>query len=235
VTVTSNAFVIHQVVQHLRDGTIAGVPFTRVLGVGHSLGSRILVRMEALFPGDLDGLILTGTLHDDGPELAGVLRAFAIPASLDPRLGARLLPPGYITLRDGLQLSFLVNPERADPEIVSFHESLKETTTTGELADPRITNDSLQLRVPVLLLVGELDRVVCGNRVDCSDLDSILALERDFYGPETCLQVEILRRVGHLFTLQRSPQGSYSRMLRWARRFVGVDPRRPPRRPCPTE
>ena len=234
VTITSNAFVIHQIVQALRDGTLVGVHFERVLGVGHSLGSRILTRMQAQFPDDLDGLILTGTLHDDGPELAGILRAFAIPASLDPRFAVQNLPPGYFTLRDGLQLSFLVNPDRADPEIVNFHESLKETTTTGELGEPRINGDSRLLDVPVLLLVGERDRVLCGNRVDCSSLDSILALERDFYGPETCLQVEILRESGHLFTLQRSPQGSYSTMLQWARRFIGVDSRRGPETRCPS-
>jgi pimeloyl-ACP methyl ester carboxylesterase len=232
VTVTSNAFVAHQVVQALRDGRLAGVPFARVLGVGHSLGSRVLVRMQASFPQDLDGLILTGTLHDDSLELASVLRASAIPASSDPRFAGLQLPPGYLTLVNGLQLSFLVNPERADPQIVNFHESLKETTTVGELGEPRITDESRQLRLPVLLLVGEFDRVLCGNRVDCSDRQSILALESSFYAPETCLQLEIIRGSGHLFTLQRSPQGTYSTMLSWARRFVGVRNDHPSKNGC---
>jgi pimeloyl-ACP methyl ester carboxylesterase len=232
VTVTSNAFVAHQVVQALRSGQLAGLAFQRVIGVGHSLGSRILVRMQARFPEDVDGLILTGTLHDDSLELASVLRASAIPASLDPRFAGLQLPPGYITLVDGLQLSFLVNPEKADPQIVNFHESLKETTTVGELGEPRINDDSRLLRVPVLLVVGELDRVLCGNRVNCSDRGSILALESSFYAPQTCLQVEIIRDAGHLLTLQRSPQGTYSTMLSWARRFVGTDALAPPHDPC---
>jgi pimeloyl-ACP methyl ester carboxylesterase len=228
VTLTSNAFVLHQVVQSLREGTLAGVAFQRVIGVGHSFGSRSLQRMAASFPGDVDGLILTGTLHDDSLELAGVLQAAALPANLDPRFAGQQFPPGYLTLADGLQLSFLVNPERADPDIVNFHESLKETLTTGELASPRINDDSLQITVPVLLLVGEFDRVLCGNRVNCSDLDSILALESAFYAPAACLQVEILRGAGHLLTLQRSAQGAYSTMLKWARQFAGTSDHRPP-------
>jgi len=220
VTLTSNAFVLSQVTHALRNGTLAGVPFQHIIGVGHSFGSRTLQRMQALFPAELTGLILTGTLHDDGPELASVLQAAARPAASDPRFAGQQFPPGYLTLADGLQLSFLVNADRADADIVNFHESLKETLTTGELASPRINDDSLQIDVPVLLLVGEFDRVVCGSRVDCSDLQSIRALENTFYRPPACLRVEIIRGSGHLFTLQRSPQGTYSTMLAWARRLI---------------
>jgi len=223
VTLTSNAFVLSQVTRALHNGTLAGVPFQRIIGVGHSFGSRTLQRMQALFPVELVGLILTGTLHDDGPELASVLQSAARPAMSDPRFAGQQFPPGYLTLADGLQLSFLVNPERADPDIVNFHESLKETLTTGELASPRINDDSLQIDVPVLLLVGEFDRVLCGNRVDCSNLQSIRALENTFYRPEACLRVEIIRGSGHLFTLQRSPQGTYSTMLAWARKLIAAD------------
>jgi pimeloyl-ACP methyl ester carboxylesterase len=233
VTLSSNAFVLNQVTQALRNGTLAGVPFPHIIGVGHSFGSRTFQRMQALFPVALDGLILTGTLHDDGPELAGVLQAFARPAASDPRFAGQQFPPGYLTLADGLQLSFLVNAERADADIVNFHESLKETTTTGELSSPRINDDSLQIKVPVLLLVGEFDRVLCGNRVDCSTLQSILALESTFYRPEACLKVEIIRGSGHLFTLQRSPQSTYSTMLAWARKLVAADKKARASRSCP--
>jgi hypothetical protein len=49
VTLTSNAFALHQVTQALRNGTLAGVPFQHIIGVGHSFGSRTLQRMQALF------------------------------------------------------------------------------------------------------------------------------------------------------------------------------------------
>jgi len=223
VTLSSNAFVLHQVIQALRTGTLAGVPFLRIIGVGHSFGTLTLQRMEAQFPRDVDGLILTGALHDQGPELAGVVQAALRPASSDPRFAGQQLPPGYLTFADGLQLSFLVNAERADPDIVNFHESLKETVTAAELGGLSTNDDSLQIVVPVLLLVGEFDRVVCGNRINCSDLQSILAAEKPFYRPQTCLQVEIVRGTGHLLNLQRSPQGTYSTMLAWARSFIAAD------------
>jgi pimeloyl-ACP methyl ester carboxylesterase len=232
VTLDSNAFVLHQVVQALRTGTLAGVPFQRIIGVGHSFGSRAVERMEARFPGDVDGIISTGVLHDNGPDLAGILQTALLPASLDPRFAGQQIPPGYLTLVTGLQLSFLVDPKRLDPAIVAFHESLKETVTIDELVSLQVNDDARQLKVPVLLLVGEFDRVLCGNLVNCSDRRSILALESTFYGRETCLEVDIIRDAGHLFTLQRTPQAAYSTMLDWARRVVGVAADRAPRRQC---
>jgi pimeloyl-ACP methyl ester carboxylesterase len=235
VSVISNAFVLHQVVQALRTGTLAGVPFRHIIGVGHSFGTNILQRLGAQFPRDVDGLILTGQLHDIGPELAGLVQTAVRPASIDPRFAGQQLPEGYLTFANGLQLSFLVNPRRADPDIVNFHESLKETVTPAELADlaAQATNrDSLGIVVPVLLLIGELDRVVCGNRINCSSRQSILAVEKAFYGPDACLQIEIARGSGHLLNLQRSPQGTYSTMLTWARKLVAANDGRG-KRSCP--
>ncbi|MEV6924018.1 alpha/beta fold hydrolase [Dactylosporangium sp. NPDC051485] len=62
VTVVTEAFVAHQLVQQLRhDGG-----FRRVMGVGHSYGSAIWM-VEAASHHDVDALVLTGYLHQANP------------------------------------------------------------------------------------------------------------------------------------------------------------------------
>jgi pimeloyl-ACP methyl ester carboxylesterase len=223
VDLDSNVFVVHQVIQALRAGAIGGTEFEKVVLVGHSFGSVIGGELAGRFPGDLDGLILTGALHTVNPELPSVLANAFLPAELDPRFADAGLPPGYLTSVEGLQPQFLVNRDRVDLPIVEFHESLKETVTPGELASPSLlTAATTALDIPVLLLVGELDRITCGT-VDCADLQAVAASERPFFA-NTCLEIQSARHAGHLLTLQRNSQQYYSQMLEWTARTIASGP-----------
>ena len=61
-TIDATAHVAHQIVQDLRSGLIAGIPFGKVIIMGHSLGS-VVVWEEAINYKDVDGLIVTGAAH----------------------------------------------------------------------------------------------------------------------------------------------------------------------------
>jgi hypothetical protein len=54
VTIVSGAYTIHQIVQGLRNGTIAGIKFEKVMLVGHSVGSAITLVETAIY-NDVDG------------------------------------------------------------------------------------------------------------------------------------------------------------------------------------
>ena len=54
ITIDTAAFIAHQAVQGLRDGSIVGVRFGKVIEVGHSLNS-IAVWQEAITYHDVDG------------------------------------------------------------------------------------------------------------------------------------------------------------------------------------
>jgi pimeloyl-ACP methyl ester carboxylesterase len=56
VTIQSAAFVAHQLVQGLRNGSMIGIQFGKVIIVGHSLSS-LVVWVEAINYGDVDGVI----------------------------------------------------------------------------------------------------------------------------------------------------------------------------------
>ena len=67
VTIDANAFVVHQLVQGLRSGSIGRTSFQRVVLVGHSLGS-ITSLAEASAYRDVDGVVLTGLSHALTPD-----------------------------------------------------------------------------------------------------------------------------------------------------------------------
>src|SRR6266571_7852784 len=62
VTVQSNAYVVHQLIQDLRNGSFNGVSFAKVMLAGHSFGSATVVA-EASQYADVDGVIITGDMH----------------------------------------------------------------------------------------------------------------------------------------------------------------------------
>ncbi|HVH44921.1 MAG TPA: alpha/beta fold hydrolase, partial [Labilithrix sp.] len=133
VTIRSNAYVVHQVVQKLRSGTLHVPSFgpvtgSRVMLVGHSMGSVVSIREAASYH-DVDGLILTGYLHNEGPGLAELSAKF-IPASLDPRFAGRNIPDGYLTTIPGARdASYFYYAPTTDPGVVAMDEATKETTT----------------------------------------------------------------------------------------------------------
>lgn len=77
VTIESNAFVRHQIVQTLREGSLTRFSFSKVILVAHSLGSGIAL-VEASTYADVDGVVATGFLHTFGPAFG------AVPAVLYP-------------------------------------------------------------------------------------------------------------------------------------------------------
>src|SRR5579863_1683858 len=62
VTMYTNAYVIHEIVQDLRSGQIGNQSFAQVVLVCHSLGS-VDVWLEAGTYHDVDGVIITGIVH----------------------------------------------------------------------------------------------------------------------------------------------------------------------------
>jgi hypothetical protein len=198
VTLDAEATILHQVVQALRSGQIAGVAFSKVMLVGHSPGSIIAIA-EAASNGDVDGL--TGFLHNVG--LNQVVRLLDLyPAQQDPRFAGAGLPLGYLTTVPGTR-SVSYDLDDTDPLALQEDEATKATITTGELATAVPTEGappSLLIHVPELLAVGQYDNVSCGV-IGCS---KVLQLESSFYSPATCLEAFVLPGAGHNINLHRN-------------------------------
>lgn len=129
-------------------------------------------------------------------------------------------------------LSVLMNPESTAEEILA---ALFE----GKYYDPQ----TLNIDVPVLIVVGEFDGVYCSLpdtdsteeplAGDCSSSEAILALESDWYSEATCLEAVVIPGTGHSINLHTSAFYSNAVMNSWALAYVGNDASKPPFITCP--
>src|SRR2546429_6486246 len=120
-TVDAGVWVIHQVVQALRGGTVTGprgpARFAHVIEVSWSFGT-FFSWLEVSRYQDVDAAVFTGATHHlavEPPLLADALSLY--PAYLDPQF-AGLFDPGYLTTRPGTRKGIFYDPGSADPAVV---------------------------------------------------------------------------------------------------------------------
>ncbi len=224
-TTESEAFVAHQLIQQLRSGAIGGTAFTKVISVGHSYGSQVAA-YEAATYNDVDGVILTGSLHDLTPETFTVIAPTFYPAFLDAKFASAGLAPGYLTTMPGTRGTDFYNAKFADPDVIALDETLKQTGTASEIAT--ITDGSAvtgAIHVPVLLTLGQEDLFFCNNTpsFSCADSTTVLARESSHFAPQACLEAYVQPRSGHDTTLHQSANLGYKATLDWANRRIGSD------------
>ncbi|MBV9265672.1 MAG: alpha/beta fold hydrolase, partial [Acidobacteriaceae bacterium] len=115
------ADVVHQIVERLRDGSIAGVPFGKVILVGHSLGSTV-VWQEAISYGDVDGVIVTGAAHSLTARFGELAHADFYPAIKDPKFASSGLDSGYLTTLPRTRATLFYSEPNADPAVIKEDE-----------------------------------------------------------------------------------------------------------------
>lgn len=221
----SEAFVLHQVVQHLR-----GEGFGRVVTAGNSLSTLISI-FEAEFYQDVDGLVNTGVFV--GPSPVGLAKLFAAfyPAQLDPKFAGQDIPPGYATTLPGSRTDFFYAPA-TDPAVLALDEQLKDTATVGEATTFGAWIPFTRLvDVPVLSVMGDHDVLFC--LTVCTPDGPEATKEPLFWGDATCLEIEVLPDTGHFVQLQPNGAAAFRGLaLDWLDRRIGADAAHAPTQPC---
>lgn len=215
-TIQSDSFVAHQVIQDLRNGTIGGKTFVKVVIVGHSLGSAVSLDEAATYQ-DVDGVILTGFLHQANPAALGTIGTTIYPAFLDPQFSPSLAP-GYLTTKPGTRGTLFYSTLTSDPQVIAFDESTKDLVTDAEFNTffPIIaSHESSNIHVPVLLTVGEKDFPFCINS-ECTQ-SGVTALETSFYDPAAQLQINVIPNTGHDLNLHTTAGQTFDIIQSWLR------------------
>lgn len=228
-TLQAHAFTISQIVRDLRRGAVGGVTFDTVVGVGHSLGAGIL-QYEAGTVTDRDQvpdiLVLTGYLTKTNPEVVAAIGQALHPAAEDAAFAGVRLPPGYLTTRPGERTIFL-DPADVDPAMMAADEADKQTssmaerTTVSAARDPRVMH---AIAVPILIIVGQHDRLGCDDALglSCANEQAILSRETDNFPAAACLAAYVVPQAGHAINMHRNARNAFDAGNDWIRDRVEV-------------
>lgn len=216
-TVSSDAFVLHQLIDWVHDQGYAAVN-----AVGHSLGSATLTH-EASRWHDLERVILTGVIHLPGVGLnsTGFFTSL-YPAALDPISAGRQVDPGYLTTLPGRRGAAFYDPRTADPAVIAHDERTKDLTTVGEVAEsmttllsPAPVNVSRAITARVLVVMGAEDDIFCNFTVSCRDAGSVAANEAPYYSGAADFDALVAPGVAHDLTLHPSAPRTFEAMNHW--------------------
>jgi pimeloyl-ACP methyl ester carboxylesterase len=235
VTIDSNATVVHQVIQALRAGKVAGpdgtVAFDKVVLVGHSYGSMTGF-IEASRYQDVDALVLTGVSHNiTEVNTPTNIESKHYPAALDPQFRGTVLDPGYVTSLPGTRYDLFYAPATdVDPRIVQRDEATKGSFSQSEIMNYLVIfRTRLDIRAPVFLLIGDQDSLFCSQApldlgAPCGSPQALIDNERPWLGPDVpSIDAHIAPRTGHDLNAFRSSQESFEAAMGWVRGKVPAD------------
>jgi pimeloyl-ACP methyl ester carboxylesterase len=220
VTSGVQASAIHQVIGYLRQTGFDGASFDRVLLSSHSLGG-LPVMIEAATYRDPDGVMITGLTHRPDAASVALVTANTYPATLDPAFAGRPLDPGYLTTLPGSRYGLFHAPGVVDPNVVARDEATKDVFSPAQGADGfpfgllLPATDSID--APVLLAVGEGDRIMCAPLgTNCSSATTLLAQEAPQFGSAPCISAVVMPGVGHDLNLHPSAPVFQAKVVAWA-------------------
>ena len=195
-TIQDQADELHQIIQSVKSGDLSSYGFSRIVLVGHSLGSAI-VQTEAGEYGDADALVLTGFRHEVNPAGAGELVS-----NFEPAAGQ---PAGYLTLENR---NLFYDISHTSPKILAWDAAHIGTSTVAELnfgfaLDPA---RSAGISVPVLEVVGDHDLLFQTD-------PATFAAESAFYSNSSDFEQLIVRNAGHDVTLENSAPHTFHQIF----------------------
>ncbi|MEM7332679.1 MAG: alpha/beta hydrolase [Chloroflexota bacterium] len=215
-----HAYIAHQIINLLESE----VDYEAVVTVGHSFGSAISVAIAYNYPEDVDGVIVTGFIHNVNPQYAEESRETSQVAAISPKFSGSIFDPTYFTSSAGASGRTFYVSTNSDPNVRAIDEANKQTLTLGELLSIRtyFGPQSKSIEVPVLVLVGDQDIIGCGGELDCNDQEAVIANENEAYSnPGTCVETYVLEDTGHNLNLHNDAADNFRLMLDWLNRRIG--------------
>lgn len=215
VTLASDAYVLHQIVQVLRAG---GYGFQRINSIGHSYGSGVVIHEAATYK-DVSTVVLTGYLHNPRNPIVSTRN---YPANQDPLFAASGLDNDYLTSKPNTRgLSFYSS--LADPQVIAYDEAHKDIVSRNafigyavQQGTPAGSNTSNAITVPVLEIVGQQDVIFCSDPVvlDCANAAAVQAYETPFFAPGK-LTTAAVPGTGHDIALHPNANQSFQTINNW--------------------
>ena len=226
--VDNQAHVLAQIIDTLRTAH----RFAGIVTLGHSFGSTISLAHALVRPDNVDGIVLTGFVHNSNPGFSLAMRDGVDLAALEGPFAGALFDPTYLLSKADSRGDIFYTLDNTDPDVVRIDEVNRQTTSIGEVISMSkyFSDQSKVLTVPAFTLLGEDDFVVCGGAIECTDHAVISAFEAGFFPPDICHEIVVLDDTNHNANLHLNAAESFRLMLDWIERRVGNAG--PPVEPC---
>ena len=228
-TVDTQAYVLHQVLTALA----AAHQFNAVVTLGHSFGSVTALAHALQFPEQVNGIVLTGYIHNVNPVFGPTVgRAIDVAPFGGPFTG-ELFDPTYMVSKHMSRGDVFYTEGFVEEEVLVVDNLTRQTTALGELItmSQYFADQSKELQVPAAVIIGENDFVVCGGDLDCTDHEAVVANEVPLFPPASCLEVTVLDDTNHNVNLHTNAPEVFALMLDWVSRRVGSGGAAP-QKPC---
>jgi pimeloyl-ACP methyl ester carboxylesterase len=223
VTLAAQARSLAQLIDAARGGH-QGIPsFSRVVLIGHSMGS-VICGTTATHCGDVDAVVLTGYLPVDGTvEMGEELFDFAFTPALTalPHLRG-LVDASYLAAREDLGVDELRYwASQTDPEVRAFEASIKGAATKAELADAALAGPLIRaLTTPALCLIGQHDALLVDAGLgEVDTFDTVRRMTSSGIGPN--FDFHVVPDSGHMLNLHRNAHDAYTGIVEWLERLTG--------------
>ncbi|MFF5448608.1 alpha/beta fold hydrolase [Streptomyces sp. NPDC012888] len=215
-TDSTHELVTLRLIRELRDRG-----YRKVVLVGHSFGATVARMVAVKHPDAVDGLVLTG--EGAPPNMAAFeeMGRMYVPAAQHPLLARRGLDEGYLALRTGGKAKWFYDHRTTEPYVLLRDELTTEPDVYP--ADPAYGDISLnqRIRVPVLVVVGQDDKLICGGQgADCSSSAALRESAAPLYGAQARLEALAVPATGHVLNMHRTAPMWYAYAQDWAKRRV---------------
>ncbi|KAJ5182470.1 alpha/beta-hydrolase [Penicillium capsulatum] len=204
------AEVLHQIVLQLRQGKIKDKKFSKVLFVGHSLGSLIGVRQTQLHPQDYDAVVLTGWSAYFLENLPNIFKTVPLPASVVIPQRFADLNPLYLTLslQKLTQVAFFGPDGSFDPAIEQYNWDHRDVVATGELISIFSGITSTTYAGPVHVIDGDVDQAFCNGKCT-SEPDSPPGSAVSVFPKAKKYTYDIIPNTGHCLNIHYSASKTF--------------------------
>ncbi|GAB7349485.1 hypothetical protein MBLNU459_g0196t1 [Dothideomycetes sp. NU459] len=203
--------IAHQLVQMLRNGSVASTSFSHVVGTGHSFGSFITQALTKSYPSDLDAAVLTGfSLSMTGLPTFLTSLDLSI-AAINDALRFSGLPTGYLVANNyiGNQFAFF-RAQGFPPSNLAIADATKQTVTLGELFTLAAVTGNTTYTGPVDVVDGANDWPFCqGN---CSYPMDLAAAAKALYPMTRNFTSYLAPNCGHGLNLHYAATAAYEQI-----------------------
>lgn len=198
-----HAATVDRIATLARSG-LAGHQWNTVVGVGHSLGTCVLMTTLGAYE-NLSAAVLTGISHEPAESTSAALQV----AGQDPVFRERNVTD-YLTMPAGSR-PFYYHLPSADPAILLDDEQHRDVVGLADVEDyARVMREPCAAKVPLLIGLGAEDRAFTAR-----DDAEFRAAESRWYPHATAIDFCVYPRIGHNINLHGAANRSMNDFLDW--------------------